>query len=168
MREGKHVSNPEIECEFGATLEQYESGWRGKTYTNFQCQYIYQDYIHLLPPFRRQCISIVTKRLYTLFSASSVKISPETDKWIRYGRDLSISCIFSSKHYNSIQLLHGDNEVHVSDQVTLTSETFTDADDLQTTVLRYTKSNVKFDDAGIYECRTENAKKQVKIDVVKG
>lgn len=97
-----------------------------------------------------------------------MKISPETDKWIRYGRDLSISCIFSSKHYNSIQLLHGDDVVHVSDQVTLTSETFTDADDLQTTVLRYTKSNVKFDDAGIYECRAENAKKQVKIDVVKG
>nr|XP_022328496.1 hemicentin-1-like isoform X1 [Crassostrea virginica] len=113
-------------------------------------------------------IGIVLLTCFSQITASSVKISPETDKWIRYGRDLSISCIFSSKHYNSIQLLHGDNEVHVSDQVTLTSETFTDADDLQTTVLRYTKSNVKFDDAGVYECRTENAKKQVKIDVVKG
>ena len=153
-----------IRSNFGTTLNWVE----GQNMHQFSMP-IHLSGLHTPPPpLRRRCISIVTKRLYTLFSASSMKISPETDKWIRYGRDLSISCIFSSKHYNSIQLLHGDNEVHVSDQVTLTSETFTDADDLQTTVLRYTKSNVKFDDAGIYECRAENAKKQVKIDVVKG
>lgn len=97
-----------------------------------------------------------------------MKISPESEEWARYGRDLSISCTFSSKYHESVQLYHNDSLAHVSDQVTITSDAFTDVDGQQTTRLRYMKSNINFDDAGMYECRADNARKGVKINVVKG
>lgn len=52
--------------------------------------------------------------------------------------------------------------------MTITSDAFTDVDGQQTTRLRYMKSNINFDDAGMYECRADNAMKSVKINVVKG
>lgn len=101
-------------------------------------------------------------------TASLLKISPESEEWARYGRDLSISCTFSSKYHESVQLYHNESLAHVSDQVTITSDAFTDVDGQQTTRLRYMKSNINFDDAGMYECRADNAMKSVKINVVKG
>lgn len=101
-------------------------------------------------------------------TASLLKISPESEEWARYERDLSISCTFSSKYHESVQLYHNESLAHVSDQVTITSDAFTEVDGQQTTRLRYMKSNINFDDAGMYECRADNAMKGVKINVVKG
>lgn len=101
-------------------------------------------------------------------TASLLKISPDSEEWVRHGRDLSISCTFSSKHHENVKLYHNENLANVSDQVTITSETFTDADGQQTTRLRYVKSNINFDDAGMYECRANDARNSVKINVVKG
>ncbi|XP_061189328.1 hemicentin-1-like [Saccostrea echinata] len=106
--------------------------------------------------------------VYHRVTASLLTISPESDEWIRYGRDLSVTCTFSSKHQEKIQLFHDDNVIQVSDQVTTTLETFTEADEKQTTVFKYLKTDVNFDDSGTYECRADNKKKNVKIQVVKG
>lgn len=95
-------------------------------------------------------------------------ISPSSDKWVRHGRDLNITCTFSSKYQESIQLFHEGSVARVSDQATMTSETFTDADGKQTTVLRYLKTNTKFEDAGTYECAADNRRKSVNIQVVQG
>lgn len=97
-----------------------------------------------------------------------MKVSPDSEEWARYGRDLSISCTFSSKFHESVQLYHNESLAHVSDQATITSEALTDADGQQTTRLQYVKSNINFDDAGKYECRADKARKSVKINVVKG
>ncbi|XP_048777557.2 uncharacterized protein LOC125681473 isoform X2 [Ostrea edulis] len=101
-------------------------------------------------------------------AGSSMTISPSSDKWVRHGRDLNITCTFSSKYQESIQLFHEGSVARVSDQATMTSETFTDADGKQTTVLRYLKTNTKFEDAGTYECAADNRRKSVNIQVVQG
>lgn len=95
-------------------------------------------------------------------------ISPSSDKWVRHGRDLNITCTFSSKYQESIQLFHEGSVARVSDRATMTLETFTDADGKQTTVLRYLKTNTKFEDKGTYECAADNRRKSVNIQVVQG
>ncbi|XP_062579653.1 hemicentin-2-like isoform X2 [Saccostrea cucullata] len=101
-------------------------------------------------------------------TASLLKVNPDSDEWIRYGRDLSVTCTYSSKHQEIIQLFHDNSVVKVSDQVTITSETFTEDDGKQTTVFKYVKTDVNFGDSGTYECRADNMKKSVKIQVVQG